>query len=290
MKTAPNSNDFRSSFSGSIIGEFSYTVTDRKIASVGKVMSNERLKIRIRRFLRDNDITVSQFAEMAGLEENFLVGAQRPSWEAPPLVLDHCIDAISLYEVHEDTARAPSETDLPWRLIHRGAFEELRECAALWSALGRDRLKDVTDLLSRHSLADRVVVTSIRDNSRVFMERFSPMTWGHPNSVAGRPVANLPDRRFGKFAEQAIVRARARDEPHLVRCMAPIETAIGEYVVPYSAVRLPFGPIGQPTHVMTVSRLEKGAYHGAQGHLVARGMVGKRHPKTSATHLRLVRS
>jgi hypothetical protein len=31
-------------------------------------MSNERLKIRIRRFLRDNDITASQFAEMAGLK------------------------------------------------------------------------------------------------------------------------------------------------------------------------------------------------------------------------------
>lgn len=253
-------------------------------------MSDENLKIRIRRFLDDNEISITQFAAMARLNVRDLAGIHSMTWEASNLVLDNCLDAISSIEAHEDTARAPSETELPWRFIHRGDFAPLRECAALWSAIGRDRLSDVIDLLSRHNLADRVVVTSIRDNNRVFMEKFAPRTWGHSNSVAGRPISNLPDRKFGSFAERAIVRARDRDQPHLVSCRAPIETAIGKYVVPYSAVRLPFGPMGQPTHVMTVSRLEKGTYHGVQDHLVARGALAERHGGTTATHLRLVRS
>jgi hypothetical protein len=246
------------------------------------------LKSRIMEFMRENGLSPDAFAERAGVTPDLLIGAGHTDWDPRVSTLDRCLriideDASTLPESHE-----PVEQELPWRVIKQDNYRALRECASIWSTLGRERFLDVFELLSRHELAHRIVVIRMKDNHQLFLDRFNPMTWGESRHFEGSPLSELPDKRVGQWAEQSLAQDYKINQPRLIACRIPTETLAGRYVVPYTALRLPFGNDETTQELsMSVTLLKNGSYKDVRDALDG---PDPSPPPTRGGHLRLVKS
>lgn len=208
-----------------------------------------------------------------------------------PLVstLDVCLDYLDAVEPPTPLLVEPVEYELPRNLLERDGNNALLECAAVWSTFGRERFHDILDILSHHELAGRVAVNRMADNHQLYMEHFNPRTWGEPRSFEGRPISELPDKRFGRWAETSLSKDYLINRPRLLACRVPMATAFGDYVVPYTTLRLPCGKTNDaPDHVIAITRLEPSPYKTAQE---ASGVHPRSDPpRPRSGHLRLVKS
>lgn len=245
---------------------------------------------RVVNFIRERDISPKDFAELLGVPQRLLAGILEPNWDPRASTLDLClayVDDVAPGDIDQDQA---VEYELPRELLERDHNRSLLECASIWTTIGRARLHDVLEILRRHEMSGRVALNRLGDNHRIYMDRFNPRTWGDPCSFEGVPVSELPDKRFGRWAEKSIAKDYLLNRPRLIACRVPMETAFGKFIVPYTALRLPCGKMdGVPENIITITRLEPSPYKVAQE-------SGPDHPSPRppspgrSGHLRLVKS
>lgn len=247
------------------------------------------LKARIAAFVRANNISPETFAERLDLSPSLLEQVTNLDWDPRASTLETCLAYIRENDSAPPEEFEPVEYELPWDVIHREGNTALKDCASIWSTVGRRRFSTILELLGRHEMAGRVAVNRMADNHRLYMDRFNPRTWGEPRYFEGVPVSELPDKKFGQWAERSLARDYRLNRPRLVACRISMETSFGRHIVPYTALRLPCGPIeGTPDQIITITRLEASPYKTAQDAHVA--VPEPSPPSGRSGHLRLVKS
>ena len=172
----------------------------------------------------------------------------------------------------------PSELPLPNHVIDRAKNSTLKDCVDIWYQSER-KAENILSLLGRHSLSDRVSVVGIGQDNRLYFSKFGPDTWSTGITVIGKLVSDMPDKKFGLWAERSLAQDFHGDDPRILACTVPIETDLGRFVIPYTALRFPcVNDNGETDRVVTVTRLEPSEYRTAR-----QGAIGTSHPKLAGS-------
>lgn len=255
------------------------------------------LRARIIEFIKEHQLSAQAFAERAGLSPELCAGMELPGWNPLLSTLDRCLDYVNAETPVAFEEVEPVEYELPWENLNREHNMAFQECANLWNTLGQGKSDEILDLFSRHELGSRIALNRMVDNNRLLMEKFNPMIWRKGGDLSGVPISELPDKRFGKWAEESMALEYRINRPRLIFCRIPMETMFGKHIVSYTTLRLPIGEkAGAPERMVAFTRLENGHYktlrdaHDAE--MIRLGLPPE-HPPTSPPrkpHLRLVKS
>jgi hypothetical protein len=228
------------------------------------------LKNSVAEWVKVQGISVRGFARLAGLPEPTLAKMMSENWDPRTSTLDACVRAIRAQGPEKLNEQNPSEIVLPYGVVERPNNNSLRDCAKIWAECDGDTARVLT-ALNDHALANRVSVVELGENNRLYFTKFGPTTWSTGEMVTGKQVADMPDKSFGDWAEKSLAVDFHQEQPRLLSCTTPIQTDLGAFVVPYTALRLPCDiSAGHPKNIITITKLKPSAYRDAREGVNAR--------------------
>ena len=214
----------------------------------------------VQAYLGGYDGSLRQLARNAGVTPSTLGGVNRADWNPTAATLHACVTAVRA--ASPDRYDTPIDDELPARFLmqpHNSVFKKLLDAWAVCDRVIDERSMDAARDLG---MIGRLSAVRTGHDNRIYVMRYGPATFGPDFQVANRLLVDLPDRRFARFAEQRMWLALRRNEPYFASCIVPIDTAIGHYVAPYTALLLPCRAPGEEVAdiVVSISRLEPSAY------------------------------
>ncbi len=223
----------------------------------------------IQTLISNRTLTISQLAKQAKVPRSTIANIRSNVWNPTGDVLSKLIDVAAIHRDKGSTYDNRREQPIAVPLTRQRI--ELPDCAILNDVLGiwcnhkgilsleaQNKLNEL-GMQSRQSLAE------LRSDGRLYFRMFGLCVWGA--KFVGKPVVDQPDEAFAVFAEARLRRTLFLNEPSADHCRAWIQTAIGNYLIPYRAMLTPWTAPGDrdPSLVLSVTLLDESPYKAALG-------------------------
>lgn len=221
------------------------------------------LKETVRAFISAEGWSVNRLAAAAGLTTSTLSKLLHPDWNPTANTLEACLDVVDRHRsATEFIFDVPISNPLPMALLRRENNRMFQQCVEIWKDEGA-RFGDMfIHRLERIGAAARLSAVQVGSDNRMRMISYGPNAFGAAFDAHGKLLSEMPDRELFGWIESRLWRVLATEEPEFSSCVAPTETIIGQYDVPYTTLVLPCmsGDDGILDSAVTISRLEPSPY------------------------------